>query len=296
MIARGYAPCSFISKQQGGIDMKGIEKLKQFLMESEFASILTGAGVSTESGLQDFRGKDGLYKGKNPYDIADIDVLFKDDRSEFVEFYTDRISSLMNARPNIAHEILDNWQKEGWIGRIITQNVDGFHRSPGVVELHGNLSKLHCMKCGASYLASRYVMLKGMEDKAYTCSKCEGFVRPNVILFGESLSRRALVEAYGTAHVSDLLIVMGTSLMVAPASDLPRIVKKQGGKIVIINRDKTDLDDMADLVIRWDKLHEVLEKVDAILPERLSPTVNRTTTSSEGLIGGSDIEFHEDVE
>lgn len=275
--------------------MKGIEKLKQFLMESEFASVLTGAGVSTESGLQDFRGKDGLYKGKNPYDIADIDVLFKEDRSEFVEFYTDRISSLMNARPNVAHKILDKWQKEEWIGRIITQNVDGFHRSPGVVELHGSLDGLHCMKCGHRYMASRYLVKGVIKEKAYTC-KCGGFIRPNVILFGESLSRRALVEAYGTAHVSDLLIVMGTSLMVAPASDLPRIVKKHGGKVVIINRDKTDLDDMADLVIRCDKLHEVLEKVDAILPERLRPTVNRTTTSSEGLIGGSDIEFHEDVE
>jgi len=276
--------------------MKGIEKLKQFLMEAESASVLTGAGVSTESGLKDFRGKDGLWKGKNPYDIADIDVLFKEDRSEFVEFYTQRIKDLMNARPNVAHEILDRWQADGWISRIITQNVDGFHRSPGVVELHGNLSGLHCMKCGTQYMSSRYVMLEKSGDKAYKCSQCLGFVRPNVILFGESLSRRALIEAYGTAHVSDLLIVMGTSLMVTPASDLPRIVKSYGGKVVVINKDKTYLDGMADLVIRCDKLHEVLEKVDAILPERLSPTVNRTTTSSEGLIAGSDIEFHEDVE
>jgi len=276
--------------------MKGIEKLKQFLMEAEFTSVLTGAGVSTESGLQDFRGKDGLYKGKNPYDIADIDVLFKEDRSEFVEFYTDRIRGLMNARPNVAHKILDEWQEQEWISRIITQNVDGFHRSPGVIELHGNLNKLHCMKCGASYLASRYVMLRDAGDKAHKCSQCLGFVRPNVILFGESLSRKALIQAYGTAHVSDLLIVMGTSLMVSPASDLPRIVKKQGGKVVIINRDKTDLDDIADLVIRCDKLHEVLEKVDEALPIKINPTVNRTRTSNEGFIGDSDIEFHEDVE
>jgi len=276
--------------------MKGIEKLKQFLMESEFATVLSGAGVSTESGLQDFRGKDGLYKGKNPYDIADIDVLFKEDRSEFVEFYTDRIRSLMNARPNVAHKILDEWQSKEWINRIITQNVDGFHRSPGVIELHGSLSGLHCMKCGTQYMSSRYVMLEKSGDKAYKCSQCLGFVRPNVILFGESLSRKALIQAYGTAHVSDLLIVMGTSLMVSPASDLPRIVKKQGGKVVIINRDKTDLDDMADLVIRCDKLHEVLERVDESLPIRINPTVNRTRTSNEGFIGDSDIEFHEDVE
>jgi NAD-dependent deacetylase len=275
--------------------MKGIEVLKEFLMEAEFASVLTGAGVSTESGLKDFRGKDGWWKGKNPYDIADIDVLFSDDRSEFVEFYTHRIRDLMDARPNVAHKILDKWQSEGWIGRIITQNVDGFHRSPDVVELHGNLNGLHCMKCGVSYLGSRYVMLGGIGNKAYTC-KCGGFVRPNVVLFGESLSRRALVEAYGTAHVSDLLIVMGTSLVVHPASDLPRIVKSYGGKVVIINRDKTDLDDMADLVIRCDKLHEVLQEVDRVLPINLEPTVNRGNTSREGLINGSDIKFHEDVE
>ena len=235
--------------------------LAQLLRESNYTVVYTGAGMSTESGLPDFRSKkEGLWEQQDPAKVASTDALNKDVET-FVNFYKERVLKMKDCQPHKGHEILADWEKEGFIQAIITQNVDGFHTEAGsenVMELHGTLQKLHCQNCGKSYDNTVY-----LEDR-YTCS-CGGTLRPSVILFGEMLEEAPFMKAADESEKADLFIVLGSSLTVTPANQFPLIAKECGAKLVIVNLERTEFDQYADLIIRDQKIGSLLEEVAAEL-------------------------------
>jgi len=236
----------------------GMIVLADWLKNSRFTAILTGAGMSTESGLPDFRsaGK-GMWNHKDPRMLASTYAL-KHNRSEFFDFYRYRISMLHESRPHRGHVILADWEKRGLIHTIITQNVDGFHQAAGsnnVLELHGSLRKLRCQKCHQTHSSELYI------DYRNVCT-CGGFLRPSVVLFGESLPMETLDRAFIAAEKAELFIVLGSSLQVSPANQLPIEAKQNGAKLVIVNMEETEQDDIADLVIHNEKIGDFLQKVD----------------------------------
>ncbi|WP_343843670.1 NAD-dependent protein deacylase [Salinibacillus aidingensis] len=231
--------------------------LKEWLQESRYTVVFTGAGMSTESGLPDFRSSSGLWKQKDPSQIANTNAL-NDNVEEFIEFYRQRVLGVKEYHPHKGHYILAEWEQQGKVKSIITQNVDGFHQEAGstqVAELHGTLQKLHCQSCGREYSSEEYVA----ED--YYCVACEGILRPSIVLFGESLPQEAFQFAYEEAEKAELFIVLGSSLSVTPANQFPLIAKDHGAKLVIVNRDETPFDSYADLVIHDKKIGEVLEEL-----------------------------------
>lgn len=234
--------------------------LKEWLKESQYAVVFTGAGMSTESGLPDFRSSKGLWRKKDPSKLASTEAL-NNNVQEFIDFYRQRVLGVKEFRPHDGHFILADWEREGLIKSIITQNVDGFHQQAGsmrVAELHGTLQKLHCQSCGKEYSSEEYV-----NDKYYC--QCGGILRPSIVLFGESLPEAAFQFAFQEAQKADLFIVLGSSLTVTPANQFPLIAKENGAKLVIINMEQTSFDMYADLVINDRKIGELLNEVDASL-------------------------------
>ncbi|MGG0936999.1 NAD-dependent deacylase [Brevibacillus centrosporus] len=227
-----------------------------WLKESRHIVIFTGAGMSTESGVPDFRSKRGLWHGKDPQSLASTNAM-KHNQKEFVDFYRMRIEALLNVQPHNGYNILTTWAKWLQLKSIITQNTDGLHEQAGnfnVIPLHGTIQQLHCHSCGNVFSTDRY-----FEHRLY-CA-CEGFIRPSVVLFGESLDPQVLVTAEKEAQQSDLFIVLGSSLVVSPANSFPNIAKEHGAKLVIINHDPTPLDSIADVVINNRKIGDVLRDI-----------------------------------
>ena len=205
-----------------------IEKMKDLIRESKYIVVLTGAGISTESGIPDFRSKDGWWNKINPMEVATIDAL-EGNYELFREFYKHRIKIMEGCSHNIGHKILADWEKAGVIKAVVTQNIDGFHREAGsenVYELHGSINDIRCYSCGEKHQNEDLI-----NDKA--CKICKGKLRPGVVLFGEQLPAEAWEGAYREILKSDLVIVIGTSLNVSPFNDLPFVSK---GKKILINR------------------------------------------------------------
>lgn len=218
-----------------------------------------GAGVSTASGIKDFRGKNGLYKEKDyptnlpPEYMLNID-LFRSNPKMFFDFYKDKMNCL-NAKPNVIHKYLAKLEKEKKLEAIITQNIDGLHQKAGsknVLEIHGTVYKNHCIDCGKGYSAE-YVF--NCEDVP-KCS-CGGIIKPDVVLYGEQLPT-SFVAAIDYINKADLLIVAGTSLTVEPAASLVRMF--DGKHLVIMNGSLTSYENKADLVIH-DRLEDVFSKL-----------------------------------
>ena len=220
--------------------------LKNLLENSKYTVVFTGAGMSTESGLPDFRSATkGLWKVKNPSEYASTNALYNN-RNEFTEFYRMRIENLLKFEPHKGHYILADLEKRGIVKSIITQNVDGYHKKAGsqnVIELHGRLYELFCISCGAKYPCKRY-----LEKEGEKCS-CGGFIRPSVVLFGEGLPEDEMDKAYDETIKADLFIVLGSSLVVSPANQFPLIAKRNGAKLAIINMESTIMDRYFDVVI-----------------------------------------------
>lgn len=232
--------------------------LSQWLKESNYTVILTGAGMSTESGLPDFRSANtGMWNQEDPSKIASTEALNKN-VEKFFEFYRHRVLGLEECKPHKGHEILVKWEREGVIRSIITQNVDGFHDEAGsenVAELHGTMKRVHCHSCGKVYGNEKYA------DKQFHC-ECGGKLRPSVVLFGEMLPEDAIMKAAEESEKADLFIVLGSSLTVTPANQFPLIAKQNGAKLVIVNLEPTEFDIYADLVINDRKIGEVLQEAD----------------------------------
>lgn len=234
--------------------------LKEWIKEAEYVVVFTGAGMSTESGLPDFRSKEGLWKKKDPTTLASTDAL-NHNVEEFIEFYRERVLGIKEYGPHRGHFILSEWEDKGKLKSIITQNVDGFHQLAGskrVAELHGTLQKLHCQSCGKEYDSEEYV------NKAYYCD-CGGVLRPSIVLFGESLPQDAFQFALEEAENADLFIVLGSSLSVTPANQFPLIAKESGAKLVIVNQEETEMDHYADQVIQDKKIGALLREINEAL-------------------------------
>lgn len=234
--------------------------LAALLKESKYTVVFTGAGMSTESGLPDFRSAKGLWKQVDPTKLASIDAL-ENNRDEFIQFYHKRMQAIHKYKPHRGHEILGKWEQEGYIQAIITQNVDGFHQRAGsknVTELHGSLRTVHCHTCGKKYPSSEFIAGR------FNCD-CGGFLRPSVVLFGEMLPFDAVQKADEETAKAELFIVLGSSLTVYPANSFPVDAKKNGAKLVIVNMEPTEYDDLADFVIHDRKIGEVLQEIDEMI-------------------------------
>ena len=227
--------------------MDQIEILKEWIAESNRIVFFGGAGVSTESGIPDFRSVDGLYSQKFEYPPeVIISHSFYERRPEyFFNFYREKMLPL-GYEPNITHQVLARWEEEGKLAAVVTQNIDGLHQKAGsmqVYELHGSVLRNYCVRCGKFHTAQFVKDAPGVPRCA-----CGGIVKPDVVLYEESLDDRTVEGSIRAITKADLLIVAGTSLTVYPAAGLVNYYR--GNRLVLINRDATDYDSSADLVFR----------------------------------------------
>ena len=234
-----------------------IKKLIELVNESDNIVFFGGAGVSTESGIPDFRSKDGLYNQKYKYPPEQIlsHTFFINKTDEFYKFYKDKMNSL-KYEPNITHIKLAELEEKGKLKAVITQNIDGLHQKAGskiVYELHGSVLRNYCMNCGKFYDGEFVFNSKGTPK-----CECGGVVKPDVVLYEEGLDDETIMNSIKAISEADLLIVAGTSLTVHPASGL--INYFNGKNLVLINKDSTPYDRMADLVIN-DSLGKVFENI-----------------------------------
>lgn len=241
--------------------MNKIETLAQMIKSSSNTVFFGGAGVSTESGLKDFRSKDGLYHEKYKYQPEEIlsHHFFLENQEEFYKFYRDKLNSL-NYQPNITHIVLAKLEQKGLLNTIITQNIDGFHQMAGsknVIELHGSVLRNYCMKCNEFYDAKKVFSTQGIPK----CS-CGGIIKPDVVLYEESLNEEDLENAINKVKEAELLIIGGTSLNVYPAAGLINYFK--GKHLVLINKEKTPYDTLCDLVI-YDNIGKVMKELIQVL-------------------------------
>jgi NAD-dependent deacetylase len=218
--------------------------------ESNNIVFFGGAGVSTESGIPDFRSKDGLYNQKYKYPPEEIlsHSFFVNNTEEFFEFYRDKMN-LVNYEPNITHKKLVELERKGKLKAIITQNIDGLHEKAGsknVLELHGSIYRNRCTDCGRVH-SIEYVFDKSQKVPICQRNRCNGIVKPEVVLYEEMLDNDIVSKAVDYISKADLLIVAGTSLTVYPASGLINYFR--GENLVLINKDTTPMDNRADLVI-----------------------------------------------
>lgn len=233
--------------------MDNLNTLKHWISQSNRIVFFGGAGVSTESGIKDFRSVDGLYNQKFDYPPETIisHSFFVHNPEYFYSFYRDKMLPL-GFEPNVTHKVLARWEQEGRLSAVITQNIDGLHQKAGsrkVYELHGSVLRNYCTQCGKFYPAEFIRDSSGIPK----CS-CGGTVKPDVVLYEEGLDQRVLEGSVRAIENADLLIVAGTSLTVYPAAGLIRYY--HGNRLVLINRDETPYDGVANLV-----LHEKLGTV-----------------------------------
>ena len=234
-----------------------IQEFKELVDKSNNIVFLGGAGVSTESGIPDFRSKDGLYNQKYKYPPEEIlsHEFFIENTEEFYKFYKDKMNSL-KYEPNITHKKLACLEQEGKLKAVITQNIDGLHQKAGsknVLELHGSVLRNYCIKCNKFYDAEYVFNSEGIPK----CT-CGGIIKPDVVLYGESLDEEVLEKSVYAIAKADLMIVGGTSLMVSPANGLIRYFR--GGNLVLINKDRIPYDNLANLVIN-DSLGKVMSNI-----------------------------------
>lgn len=228
--------------------------LQEMANRSSRVVFFGGAGVSTESGIPDFRSQDGLYAQK--YDVPPETILsadyFYSHTEAFYRFYRDKMLPL-RAKPNAAHKKLAEWERAGKLTAVVTQNIDGLHQSAGsrnVFELHGSVHRNRCLSCGKTYSAEEIAASHGVPR----CS-CGGLIKPDVVLYGEPLDENTVRGALDAIARADMLVVAGTSLTVYPAAGF--VDYFNGNYLVLINRDATPLDGRCDLVLR-EKVGEVL--------------------------------------
>lgn len=235
-----------------------IKKLNEIISKSERIVFFGGAGVSTESGIPDFRSVDGLYnqKYKYPPEVILSGDFFYSQTEEFYRFYRDKMLCL-DAKPNAAHIKLAEMEKKGKLSAIVTQNIDGLHQKAGssiAYELHGSVHRNYCLKCGEFYDAECILNSKGVPR-----CKCGGLIKPDVVLYSEQLNQGVLNGAIRAIENADTLIIGGTSLVVYPAAGL--IDFFHGKNLVIINMSPTKADSSADLLIEG-KIGETLKKIE----------------------------------
>lgn len=224
-----------------------IAAFQQMLDESHYIVFFGGAGVSTESGIPDFRSVDGLYHQQYDYPPETIlsHTFYRRNPEEFYRFYKNKMLFL-DAKPNMAHKKLAQWEAEGKLKAVITQNIDGLHQAAGsknVLELHGSVLRNYCEDCGAFYDVDYIKKAEGIPH----CGKCGGMIKPDVVLYEEGLNEDTVQKAIRAISNADLLIIGGTSLVVYPAAGLINYFR--GKHLVLVNKSATDRDSEAELLI-----------------------------------------------
>ncbi|MCI8853745.1 MAG: NAD-dependent protein deacylase [Lachnospiraceae bacterium] len=227
--------------------MEGVEKLKELVEQSQRIVFFGGAGVSTESGIPDFRSTDGLYhqQWRYPPEMILSHTFYQNNTEEFYRFYKEKML-ILDAKPNVAHKKLAQLEAEGKLTAVVTQNIDGLHQAAGsktVYELHGSVLRNYCTKCGAFYDA-KYIQ----DSQGVPHCTCGGVIKPDVVLYEEGLDDQVIRGAVRAISRADLLIIGGTSLAVYPAAGL--IDYFSGSALVVINKAPTPRDSQADLLIQ----------------------------------------------
>jgi NAD-dependent deacetylase len=246
--------------------MTSIKAVANWLAEAQSAVVFTGAGVSTESGIPDFRSPGGVWSRRKP-------ILFDEyvrDPEARLEYWRQRAlthAEFTRAEPNVAHQAFAAWEKSGRIRGLITQNIDGLHELAGsrnVLELHGTARQVGCLDCASRFDAD--AMLRQFEESQAVpcCPKCGGLTKHATISFGQSLSPAVLQTAIRWSREADLFLAVGSSLVVTPAAELPALAKSSGARLVIINREPTPLDGIADAVLR-DGIGAVIAQIERLL-------------------------------
>lgn len=241
---------------------ESIEQLLPLLADAERIVAFTGAGISTESGIPDFRSPGGVWATSTPVYFDEF-LRSPEAREEYWRQKSEGHDSIANAEPNIAHRTIARWEEEGRSPGVITQNIDGLHQIAGsqvVWELHGTAREVSCLDCGARYDAGEMVQLYRDDGRVPICPQCGGKLKHATVSFGQQLPEDVLREAAAAAESADVFLAIGSSLVVHPAAGLPAMAKRGGARLVIINRDETPLDSMADVVVNVG-IGEVFERI-----------------------------------
>lgn len=230
--------------------MSALDRLVALLEGAERGVALTGAGVSTESGIPDFRSpSSGLWQEHDPMEVASLEGFRREPR-RFYEFWGHRFGALAGAQPNVTHHVLAKLERRGKLRAVVTQNIDGLHRDAGsetVLEVHGSYRQARCLHCGAVY------SLQEMERRVKSgrlpvCDACGELVKPDVVLFGEELPP-VFREAERLTERADVFLVLGSSLQVHPVAGLVAVAHRHGARVAIVNREPSPYDDLAEVVL-----------------------------------------------
>ncbi len=254
-----------------------LKQIAQWITTSTKVVIFSGAGLSTESGIPDFRSPGGVWDRYNPEDFYFQNFLASENsRVKYWQMATEMYEPIRKAQPNPAHLAISELEKLGNLDCVITQNIDGLHFKAGnseekVIQLHGTAIFVSCLSCKKRYDRDEIQerIKKGL--KAPRCDSCGGLLKPATISFGQSMPERETQEAYHRSSTCDLFIVIGSSLVVQPAASMPLVAKRNGARLVIINRDPTPYDDTADIVIHGQAgptMASILEHVKRVLGAR----------------------------
>ncbi len=232
-----------------------LEKVAQWITTSKRVVVFSGAGLSTESGIPDFRSPGGVWDRYNPEDFYFQNFLASEtSREKYWQMATEMWEPIKAAQPNQAHLAISELEKLGKLDCVITQNIDGLHFKAGnseekVLQLHGTAIFVSCLSCKKRYDRDEIQERIKTGQKAPRCDDCGGLLKPATISFGQSMPEKETQESYHRSSLCDLFIVIGSSLVVQPAASMPLVAKRNGARLVIINRDPTPCDDMADIVI-----------------------------------------------
>ena len=271
--------------------MSKVEEVAGLIVNAKRTIVFTGAGLSTESGIPDFRSPGGIWDRYNPEDFYFENFISSEaSREKYWQMATEMYEPMKQARPNLAHLAIAEMERLGKLDSVITQNIDGLHMKAGnspnrVIELHGTAMHVSCLHCQKRY--DRELIQERIKEgvKAPACEDCGGPLKPATISFGQPMPERETQQAYHLSSLCDLFIVIGSSLVVHPAASMPLVAKRGGAKLVIINRDPTPYDDMADVLIH-DQAGPTLDNILKQVKQGLG-IVQPPIPNPQPLIGGS---------
>jgi NAD-dependent deacetylase len=232
-----------------------IKQIAEWIIDSKRVVVFVGAGLSTESGIPDFRSPGGVWDKYDPEDFYFQNFISKERaREKYWDMATEMYDSMKDAQPNTGHFAIAEMERLGKLDCLITQNIDGLHFKAGnseekVLELHGTAMYVSCLSCHKRYDRDDIQAKRSKEGKAPRCDACGGLLKPATISFGQSMPEEETAEAYRRSETCNLFIVIGSSLVVQPAAYMPVTAKQSGAKLAIINRDETACDNLADIII-----------------------------------------------
>jgi NAD-dependent deacetylase len=239
-----------------------IERARKLVSNSKKITALTGAGISVDSGIPDFRSEGGLWERFDPHEYATIESFMKNP-TKFWTMGRELAETILQAKPNSAHIGLSKLESNKKLIGIITQNIDNLHQEAGnkrIVELRGNYLRAYCVECNKEYVGEAVHQRVANGEIPPRCDVCKGVLKSEAILFGEPLSEKAMREAVELCRNTDLMLVIGTSLSIYPAAYLPQLAKNEGAKIILINLEGINRNDVADIVIRG-RATEIIPKL-----------------------------------